>query len=88
MQTTLWAVIVVYVASPGSTSGAQPPGFVNAIIVSLFAFFNVFAVVQWLKCRPAGRFADYLLGERAYIVLSSVAKSALAWQVSAGTLAA
>jgi hypothetical protein len=83
-----WAAIVVYVAAPGSTSAAQPPGFVYAIIVSLFVFFNVFAVVQWLQYRPVGRFADYLVGERAYIVLSFLAKSALAWQVFAGTLAA
>ena len=82
-----WLAIVVYVAAPGSTSAAQPPAFVYAIIVSLFVFFNVFAVVQWLQYRPVGRFADYLRGERAYIVLSFVAKSALAWQVFAGTLA-
>ena len=41
---------------------------VYAIVVSLFAFFNVFAVVQWLQYRPVGRFADCLLGERASIV--------------------
>jgi len=33
-----------------------------------------------------GKWAEYLRGERAYIVLSLVAKSALAWQVFAGTL--
>lgn len=83
-----WVAIVVYVLAPGADSAVQPPGFVYAIIASLFAFFNVFAVVQWLQYRPVGRFRDYLVGERAYIVLSFVAKSALAWQVFAGTLAA
>jgi phosphopantothenate synthetase len=33
-----------------------------------------------------GRFADYLVGERTYLVLSLTAKSALAWQVFANTL--
>ena len=33
-----------------------------------------------------GRWRDYLFGERVYIVLSLTAKSALAWQVFAGTL--
>ena len=34
-----------------------------------------------------GAWADYLRGEWTYVVLSLVAKSALAWQVFAGTLA-
>jgi len=42
--------------------------------------------VQWLQYKPVGKWANYLRGEKAYIVLSLVAKSALAWQVFAGTL--
>jgi hypothetical protein len=79
--------IVIYVIAPGSTTGAEPPGFVYGIIVSLFVFFNIFAVNQWLQYKPVGRWRDYLVGERAYITLSLVAKSALAWQVFAGALA-
>lgn len=60
--------------------------FVYGVIVSLFLFFNVFALVQWLQYRPVGRFRNYLTGEMAYIVLSLTAKSALAWQIFAGTL--
>jgi hypothetical protein len=82
-----WVAIATYVIAPGSTSGAEPPGFVYGIIVSLFVFFNIFAVNQWLQYRPVGRWRDYLVGERAYITLSLVAKSALAWQVFAGALA-
>jgi hypothetical protein len=82
-----WLAILVYVVAPGSTSGAEPPGFVYGIVVSLFVFFNVFALNQWLQYRQLGRWADYLVGERTYITLSLVAKSALAWQVFGGTLA-
>jgi hypothetical protein len=39
-----------------------------------------------LQYRQVGAWHSYLYGERAYIVLSLVAKSALAWQVFAGTL--
>lgn len=81
-----WIGIVLYTVAPGSTTGAEPPGFVYGIIVSLFLFFNVFALVQWLQYRRVGRFRDYLTGERAYIVLSLTAKSALAWQIFVGTL--
>lgn len=63
------------------------PGFVFGIVISLFLLFNCFALNQWLQYRKRGRFADYLYGEKVYLVLSLVAKSALAWQIFAGTLA-
>lgn len=82
-----WIAVLLYVLAPGSTSNVSAPGFVYAIIVSLFLLFNVFAVVQVLQYKPVGKFRDYLVGERLYIILSFVAKSALAWQIFAGTLA-
>jgi hypothetical protein len=42
---------------------------------------------MWLQYRRVGRWRSYLFGEKAYMVLSLVAKSLLAWQVFAGTLA-
>jgi hypothetical protein len=82
-----WLCIAIYVTSPGSPADASPPGFVYGILVSLFVFFNVFALNQWLQYRAKGRWSDYVYGEYAYIALSLTAKSALAWQVFAGTLA-
>lgn len=82
-----WLAILLYVVAPGSESGAAPPDFVYAIIVSLFVFFNVFAVVQALQYARVGPWRRYVVGERTYIVLSLTAKSALAWQVFGGTLA-
>ncbi|MCZ2839193.1 heliorhodopsin HeR [Modestobacter sp. VKM Ac-2985] len=66
---------------------AQLPGFVIGIFVSLFAFFMSFAVNQWLQYREIGPWRSYAYGEKAYLVLSLVAKSVLAWQVFAGSLA-
>ena len=80
-----WLAIGVYLWSPGSS--AEPPAFVYAIFASLFVFFNVFALNMWLQYRRVGRWRSYLFGEKAYMVLSLVAKSLLAWQVFAGTLA-
>ena len=65
----------------------EVPGFVIGIFVSLFLFFNSFAVNQWLQYREVGRWRSYAFGEKAYLVLSLVAKSALAWQIFAGSLA-
>ncbi len=80
-----WVAISVYLISPGSN--AQPPGFVYGIFFSLFVFFNTFAINQWLQYKQIGKWRDYLYGERTYIWLSLIAKSALAWQVFGGTLA-
>jgi hypothetical protein len=79
-----WIAIVIYVIAPGVT--ASPPGFVYGIIVSLFVFFNCFAVNMILQYRQIGPWRDYLLGEKAYIILSLTAKSMLAWQVFANVL--
>ena len=64
------------------------PGFVFGIFVSLFLFFNSFALNQWLQYKQVGPWRSYAFGEKAYLVLSLVAKSALAWQIFAGSLAA
>jgi hypothetical protein len=65
----------------------EVPGFVVGIFVSLFVFFNSFALNQWLQYREVGPWRSYAYGEKAYLVLSLVAKSALAWQIFAGSLA-
>ena len=39
-----------------------------------------------LQYRRVGPWREYLFGERVYMLLSLFAKSALAWQVFAGTL--
>ena len=82
-----WAAAAVYlIVNVGVKGGEGPPGFVYGIIVSLFVFFNSFAINQWLQYKQVGRWKNYLTGERTYIVLSLVAKSLLAWQVFANTL--
>ena len=62
------------------------PTFVYYIYASIFVFFSSFAVNMWLQYKRKGRWSEYLYGEKAYMILSLVAKSALAWQVFAGTL--
>lgn len=81
-----WLVIGVWILAPGSDQRPEIPGFVVGILISLFIFFNSFALVQWLQYKQIGKWRDYLRGERSYIVLSLVAKTALAWQIFSGTL--
>lgn len=63
------------------------PSFVIGIFVSIAIFFNLFAINMYLQYKKKGKWANYLHGEKIYIILSLVAKSALAWQVFSGTLA-
>ncbi len=80
-----WIVVFVYF-KVGADNGAKAPNFVYWIFVSIFTFFNVFAINMVLQYKKFGKWQDYLYGERVYIILSLVAKSLLAWQVFAGTL--
>ena len=81
-----WLGLVFYVLAIGGPSNAKAPAFVYAIVLSIFIFFNIFALVQYLQYKKVGKWSDYLLGEKTYITLSLIAKSALAWQVFVGTL--
>jgi hypothetical protein len=81
-----WLVVLVYFLRPGSNSETEIPGFVVGIVISLFLFFNTFAINQWLQYKQVGKWKSYLQGERTYITLSLVAKTALAWQVFSGAI--
>lgn len=81
-----WIVFGIYVYGATEFGGGNIPTFVYWIYVSIFLFFNSFAVNMVLQYKKVGPWKDYLYGENAYIVLSLVAKSLLAWQVFAGTL--
>jgi hypothetical protein len=81
-----WIVILIYFFAPGSTSEVEAPAFVLVIIVSLFVFFNTFAVNQALQYHQVGGWKDYLRGERMYITLSLIAKTVLAYQVFSGAI--
>jgi hypothetical protein len=63
------------------------PGFVYGIVIAEGVFFFSFGLNQWLQYRGVGRWADYAVGEKTYLVLSLVAKSVLAWQIYGGSLA-
>jgi len=80
-----WVVIAMYLYFAGG-QGDGPPDFVYAIFISIAIFFNIFAFNMVLQYKQVGPWKDYLFGEKVYIILSLVAKSALAWQVFSGTL--
>lgn len=80
-----WVAVALNLFGSGE-GDYKAPDFVYWIFFSMFIFFNTFAVNMVLQYKKVGKWKDYLYGEKAYIVLSLVAKSLLAWQVWAGTL--
>ena len=81
-----WVVIIWYFVGAIAPYSDTIPSFVYLIIVSLFITFNIFPLNMVFQYRRKGKWADYLVGERGYIILSLFAKSILAWQVWSGTL--
>ncbi|MDD4876344.1 MAG: heliorhodopsin HeR [Dehalococcoidales bacterium] len=83
---TPWIAIGIYFFGSLITAENVVPKFVYVILPTLFVFFFSFALNMLLQYKKIGPWRDYLFGERMYVLLSLVAKSALAWQVFAGTL--
>lgn len=81
-----WIVIAIFFWSANKYGTGEIPTFVYWIYVSIFIFFNSFAFNMIAQYKRWGNWKDYIYGEKVYIILSLVAKSALAWQVFAGTL--
>ncbi|MFW5690894.1 MAG: heliorhodopsin HeR [Chloroflexota bacterium] len=81
-----WIAIGMYFFGSLNNAEATIPDFVYAIFASIFVFFNIFALNQFLQYKQIGPWKRYINGEYVYIILSLVAKSALAWQVFSGTL--
>lgn len=80
-----WIVIGLHLFGSGDGEN-KPPDFVYWIFFSIFLFFNSFALNMVLQYKKTGPWKNYTFGEKVYIFMSLIAKSALAWQVWAGTL--
>ena len=79
-----WIAILLYMFGNGNFD--QVPWFVWAIVGTYFVAFNTFPINMILQYKKIGKWKDYLYGERAYIILSLVAKSILAWLVLFGAM--
>jgi hypothetical protein len=80
-----WVVLLIYILN-SHIYGSGVPGFVYWIYGSLFLLFAAFAVNMYFQYKKLGHWSTYLYGERVYIILGFVAKTALAWQIFMGTL--
>jgi hypothetical protein len=80
-----WLVIAIYFAS-NRINGSSMPVYIYWLAGSMFILFLCFFANLLLQRQRKGKWADYLFGERIFMVLSVLAKTALAWQLFAGAL--
>jgi hypothetical protein len=82
-----WVVICMCFFNAAASATGTVPTFVYYILGTISVFFNCFAINMVLQYRKVGKWRDYIFGERVYVLLLLVAKSALAWQIFFGAVA-
>ncbi|HEY1835328.1 MAG TPA: heliorhodopsin HeR [Candidatus Saccharimonadales bacterium] len=80
-----WIVLGIYFLS-AHVYGSGVPSFVHWVYLSLFVLFAAVPANMYLQYRKVGNWTNYLYTERTYMIISLVAKTALAWQIFAGVL--
>ena len=81
-----WVVILVYLLGSSVYGSTSVPASVLWIYITIFILFNCSALNTYLQYKKKSKWADYLYSERTYMIISLIAKTALAWQIFAGVL--
>jgi len=84
--TTPWLVTGIYLWHAHLYGAGQIPAFVYYVYGSMLAVFVGFGLIILMQYQRRDRWTDYAYGERAFIVVGFIAKTALVWQVFAGAL--
>jgi hypothetical protein len=81
-----WIIGGLYFWVSTSNIADSIPGYAKIGFLTTFLLFNTFAINMFLQYKKVGKWKNYEYGERAYIVLSLVAKTLLAWILVLGTM--
>jgi hypothetical protein len=81
-----WILGGLYFVVSTSNIADAIPVYAQFGFLLTFLFFNSFAINMWLQYKKIGKWKDYAYGEKAYITLSLVSKSALGWIIVLGTM--
>ncbi len=81
-----WIMGGLYIWVSTSNIADAIPVYAQFGFLLTFLFFNSFAINMWLQYKKIGKWKDYAYGEKAYITLSLVSKSALGWIIVLGTM--
>lgn len=83
---TPWIIIAFYLFGANVYGTGHIPSYVYAVFGTMFVLMNGSKLIQYLHYQKKGKWANYLYNEHAYMILSVVTKTALAWQIFAGIL--
>jgi len=81
-----WIMGAIYFVVSTSNIADAIPAYAQAGFLLTFIFFNTFAINMFLQYKKVGKWSSYPYGEKAYIVLSLTAKTALGWIIVLGTM--
>jgi len=74
-----WIAVLMYFFGAAMDNSGNIPDFVYIATTILVLFWITFPLNMVLQYRKKGRWKNYLVGEKGYIILSLVSKSLLAW---------
>lgn len=81
-----WLIVAVYIFGAQAYGTAGMPGYVYWLFGSMVVLFGATHGLIYLQHKGPAKWRDYLFVERAYMVVSFVTMTVLAWQMYAGTL--
>jgi len=81
-----WLVVGWYLWSASVYGGGHIPAFVYWMAVIIFVCFASISGIVHLELKQIGKWAQYAYAERAFMILSLVTGTALAWQLFMGAL--
>jgi len=79
-------VLLFYAFATQLYGATHLPSFVYWLYGSMAIIFIALATNFYLQHKARGKWANYLYGERVFMIISVVAKTAMAWQIFAGLL--
>lgn len=80
-----WLVVIIYVWGAYAYGGVIP-GFVYLVYIVVLLLFGGLLANMYMQARKMGHWEDFVFGEKIFIALVVLVKSALAWLIFAGTL--
>jgi len=81
-----WLILAIYLGGADMYASSNLPGYAYWVFGSMLVLFAGFALNMYLQNKKIGPWRDYLYGERMYMVLDVVKKTALAWLLYFGAL--
>lgn len=83
---TPWLITAIYLFGAQAYGNQALPAYIYWVDAVVFVGFMSVGLNMLFNEQNRGRWADYFYTERAYMIISLAAKSALAWLVFFGTL--